>query len=166
MARFNNPASTGSSTDTYDKLYVTNNGAGTNIKIGDDAWIGDVNLANHISVNGDQDATQGGIVLGSAKTNKIATNGTDLTLTAANDVVLAAGSGFAYIGTPTEANRIAKWSETLFRKTNIPAHDHGASGDLKGMFAHDDTHLYICIANYVNNSTVIWKRINWAGGNW
>ena len=48
----------------------------------------------------------------------------------------------------------------------VPAHDHGKAGDEKHMFTYDSTHLYICTANYVNDSTVIWKRINWAGGNW
>ena len=51
-------------------------------------------------------------------------------------------------------------------RSSIPAHDHGAAGDIKNMFSYDNTHLYMCIADYVSDSTVIWKRINWAGGNW
>ena len=166
MARFNQGS--GSSTDTYDKLYTTNNGGGENVKIGDDAWIGDVNTSNHISVKGDQDATKGGIIFGSAKTEKIATDGTNLSLNANNDIILNPGSGYGYIGSPTVngSTRIAKWSDTLIRVASVPAHDYGVTGDRKGMFAHDNTHLYVCIADYVNNSTVIWKRINWAGGNW
>ena len=53
-------------TDTYDKLYVTNNGSGTNVKIGDDAWIGDVNAADTISIRGQQNAANGYIVFGNA----------------------------------------------------------------------------------------------------
>jgi hypothetical protein len=167
MARFTQDNS-GSSTDTYEKLYTTNNGGGENVKIGDDAWIGDVNTANHISITGNQDATKGGLILGSAKTEKIATDGTNLSLNANNDIILNPGSTYAYIGSPTVngSTRIAKWSETLVRVANVPAHDYGVAGDRKGMFAHDNTHLYICIADYVNNSTVIWKRINWAIGGW
>jgi len=166
MARFNQGST--SSTDTYDKLYTTNNGAGENLKIGDDAWIGDVNTANHISIKGDQDATKGGIIFGSAKTEKIANDGTNLSLNANNDIIFNPGSTYVYVGTPIANgnNRLAKWSETLVRVANVPAHDYGVTGDRKGMFAHDNTHLYICIADYVNNSTVIWKRINWAGGSW
>ena len=40
-------------------VYATNNGNGTNFKIGDDAWIGDVNLANTLQVKGQQDGTKG-----------------------------------------------------------------------------------------------------------
>ena len=95
------PAGNGSPTDTYDKLYVTNNGAGTNVKIGDDAWIGDVNVANHISVKGFEDASKGGIIFGNGLSEKIATDGSNLSLTAENDIILNAGSSYAYLGTPT-----------------------------------------------------------------
>lgn len=119
MARFTTPgpkgdtgpAGTGSPTDTYDKLYTTNNGAGTNVKIGDDAWIGDVNIANVMSVKGVQDPTKGGIVFGSGLSEKIETDGDDLIITAENDVILNPGSTYGYIGTPEidGGNRIATW---------------------------------------------------------
>jgi hypothetical protein len=50
--------------------------------------------------------------------------------------------------------------------SSIPAHDYGVAGDKKNTFSYDNTHFYVCIADYVNDSTKIWKRINWAGGNW
>jgi hypothetical protein len=153
-------------TDTYDKLYVTNNGNGTNVKIGDDAWIGDVDIANHISIKGVEDATLGGIIFGSDKTERITSNSNDLTLTANNDILLAAGSGYGYLGSVTIPNRLAKWSQTLIKKSSVPAHNYGAAGDTAGMFTYDATYLYICTADYVNNTTVIWQRINWASGNW
>jgi hypothetical protein len=118
----------GTPTDTYDKVYATNNGNGTNFKVGDDAWIGDVNTANHISIKGDQDATKAGIILGSGKTEKIVSNATDMTLSANNDIILSPGSTYAYIGTPLQngSNRIAKRSDipTLYygnfaRSTNM-----------------------------------------------
>lgn len=119
MARFTTPgpkgdtgpAGTGSPTDTYDKLYTTNNGAGTNVKIGDDTWIGDVNIANVMSVKGVQDPTKGGIVFGNGLSEKIETDGDDLIITAENDVILNPGSTYGYIGTPEidGGNRIATW---------------------------------------------------------
>jgi hypothetical protein len=119
MARFTTPgpkgdtgaAGNGSSTDTYNKLYVTNNGAGTNVKIGDDAWIGDINVANNISIQGVEDATKGGIVFGTGLSEKIQTDGSNLTLTAENDIILNAGSTYSYLGTPEldGGNRIATW---------------------------------------------------------
>jgi hypothetical protein len=42
---------------------ATDNGNGTNFKIGDDAWIGDVNLSNTLQVKGQQDSTKGYIKL-------------------------------------------------------------------------------------------------------
>jgi hypothetical protein len=110
----------GTSTDTYDKLYVTNNGAGTNVKIGDDAWIGDVNIANFISVKGVEDASKGGVVFGNGLSEKIETNGTDLTITAENDVILNPGSTYGYLGAVTVDDRIATWGY-------LNAHKFGAS---------------------------------------
>ena len=105
------PAGNATPTDTYDKLYTTNNGNGTNVKIGDDAWIGDVNSANTMSVKGAQNAALGGIVFGNGLSEKIATDGSNLTLTAENDIILNAGSSYSYLGTPEldGGNRIATW---------------------------------------------------------
>jgi hypothetical protein len=105
------PAGNASATDTYDKLYVTNNGAGTNIKVGDDAWLGDVNSANNISVQGVEDATKGGFIFGNNLSEKIYSDGTNLKLEADNDVILYPGSDYAYIGAPTQngSTRIADW---------------------------------------------------------
>ena len=98
-----------SGTPSFTSLSVTGNNIGTNIAIGDDAYIGDLNVSNHIAIQGQQDVTKGGIVFGSAKTEKISSNGTDLTLTADNDIILLPGSNYAYIGTPQldGNNRIA-----------------------------------------------------------
>lgn len=96
---------------SFDKIYVTHNSDGTNIKVGDDAWIGDVDIANHISVQGVQDATKGGVVLGSNETELISSDGTNLSIEADNDVILYPGSTYAYIGQPEMdgGNRIATW---------------------------------------------------------
>ena len=100
-------------TVTFDKVITTHNGDGTNVKIGDDAWIGDVNIANHVAIIGQQNSLQGGVVLGSNETEKISSNGTDLSVNANNDIILNPGSTYAYIGTPQVdgSNRIAKMSD-------------------------------------------------------
>jgi len=38
---------------------ATSNGLGTNFKVGDDAWIGDVNIGNTLQIMGQEDPTQG-----------------------------------------------------------------------------------------------------------
>jgi hypothetical protein len=86
---------------TFSKITLTNNGTIDNITIGDDVIIGDGNVANHLVVVGNQDSTQGGIVFGEEKTEKIASDGTNLTLEADNDIILYPGSSYAYLGTPT-----------------------------------------------------------------
>jgi hypothetical protein len=50
---------------SVDILFTGNNGNGTNIKIGDDAWIGDINMANVIGLKGVQDGHKGYIQFGS-----------------------------------------------------------------------------------------------------
>jgi hypothetical protein len=124
----------GTPTDTYDKVYATNNGSGTNFKVGDDAWIGDVNTANHLSVKGAQDATKGGIILGSGKTEKIVSNATDMTLSANNDIILNPGSTYAYIGTPEQngSNRIATMS-TFYTAGSWNPQFTDTSGTLAGI---------------------------------
>jgi len=86
---------------TTNKIITTSNGATDNIKIGDDAYIGDGNIANNIAVIGQQDATQGGVVFGSNETEQISTDGSNLNIEADNDIILYPGSSYAYLGAPT-----------------------------------------------------------------
>lgn len=61
---------------SQDKYYATNNGNGTNFKVGDDVWIGDVNVSNTMQVAGVQNSGSGYIKLGSgAGTPVIGTSG-------------------------------------------------------------------------------------------
>lgn len=124
MARFTQPAGSGGGTElpqglatnsspTFVKVITTSNGATDNLKIGDDAYIGDGNVANHVVIIGQQDATAGGIVLGSAETEVISTNGTDLSLTADNDIVLYPGSNYAYLNAIDEDHRLATMADIL-----------------------------------------------------
>ncbi|NBR26462.1 MAG: hypothetical protein EBU08_22315, partial [Micrococcales bacterium] len=53
------------------QVYSTNNGNGTNYAVGDDVWLGDINLANTMVLKGQQDGSQGYLIFG---------NGTQLSL--------------------------------------------------------------------------------------
>ena len=53
---------------SFDKVLSTNNGNGTNFKVGDDVWLGDVNQADTMSIRGQQNAANGYIVFGNADT--------------------------------------------------------------------------------------------------
>ena len=48
---------------------------------------------------------------------------------------------------------------TTFPTSTAPAHSYGVAGDKIGMLAFDSTYIYYCTADYVNNSTDIWKRV-------
>lgn len=74
----------GNANFTYDKgfntLYAgtfagTLNGSGQNFKVGDDAWIGDINLSNTIGIKGQQDGTQCYIVFGNTNTQTLGRSG-------------------------------------------------------------------------------------------
>ena len=52
-------------------LIATSNGAGTNFKVGDDAWIGDINTANTAQIMGQQNNSSAYIRFGSGASNPI-----------------------------------------------------------------------------------------------
>lgn len=53
---------------SIDQVISTNNGNGTNFKVGDDVWIGDINTSDTLSIRGQQSANNGYIVFGNADT--------------------------------------------------------------------------------------------------
>lgn len=54
----------------------TNNGNGTNFKVGDDAWIGDINTADTLRISGQQNSANAYIVFGTSDTSKLGRAGT------------------------------------------------------------------------------------------
>ena len=80
-----------SASPTFDQVISTNNGNGTNFRIGDDAWIGDINAANTFRVQGQQDATQGYIVFGNSNATALGRSGTGA-LTYGGNTVYHAGN--------------------------------------------------------------------------
>jgi hypothetical protein len=61
--------------NTADQFIASNNGNGTNFRVGDDVWLGDIDVANTMSVRGLQSAASGFIRFGS-DTNPLGYNGT------------------------------------------------------------------------------------------
>ena len=57
-------------------------------------------------------------------------------------------------------------ADRLILSINSPAHSYGAAGDKTGMIAFDTSYIYYCVANYLNNSTDIWKRTAYSAGTW
>ena len=68
---------------TFDYVAAANNGYGQNFKVGDDAWIGDYNVANSIRIKGAQDPSNAYINFGNSDTATLGRAGTgNLTYTA------------------------------------------------------------------------------------
>jgi hypothetical protein len=65
-----------SATPSFDQIFLTNNGNGTNVKIGDDAWIGDVNTANALRIMGQQNNADGYIIFGNSNFTALGRSGT------------------------------------------------------------------------------------------
>jgi hypothetical protein len=61
---------------TADQFMSTNNGAGFNYKIGDDAWIGDINVADTFRVTGNQNNNNGYITFGNSSNQALGRAGT------------------------------------------------------------------------------------------
>ena len=93
-----------------DKIYLTNNGGGTNVYIGDDVVLGDVNQANTLGLRGLQDSSQAYIVFGSSNntayigrsgTNPITVTGqfkVDSGVVTGNDAISLQIAGYANKG--------------------------------------------------------------------
>ena len=65
------------STLTVSIVAANNNGAGTNFQVGDDAWIGDINVADTLGIKGQQNPANGYIIFGNSDaTGKLGRAGT------------------------------------------------------------------------------------------
>jgi hypothetical protein len=84
--QFNDAGSFGSNTGlTFNKttgvftapiVASSNNGSGTNFRVGDDAWIGDVNLADTLRISGQQNVNNAYVVFGASNANTLGRAGT------------------------------------------------------------------------------------------
>lgn len=99
-----------------DQIRLTNNGSGTNVYIGDDVVLGDVNAANTLSVRGIQDATKGYIVFGNA--NNTAYIGRDGT-----NPITATGQFAVNSGTVTGTDAVAFQISGYANKGGTGYHD-------------------------------------------
>jgi hypothetical protein len=72
-------------------VYATANGTGRSISVGDDAWIGDINIANTLSIRGQADGNAGFVSFGNSL-GTLGCNANDAQLRWNNSVVLHAGN--------------------------------------------------------------------------
>jgi hypothetical protein len=58
-----------------DRIHAGNNGNGTNFRVGDDLWLGDINVANTMRLMGQQDNTQAFIRFGNTNNSSLGVSG-------------------------------------------------------------------------------------------
>ena len=131
-------------------IHATNNNNGTNFRVGDDAWIGDVNIANTIQISGIETPYEGYIKFGSgSNTPRIGTTGnSDLIIE--NAWIQADGIELNYnilANGDVSASKI--YATELFR---LDPQDSLPYGEV-GFIAVSSSHLY-----FHNDSS--WNRID------
>ena len=96
----------------FNTVHATSNSDGQNFKVGDDVWIGDIDVANTVNIKGVEDPSQGYISFGNnwgdgeTYTN-IGFDGSDLYIKNNSNNIILQPDGAAYIGNATINNRIA-----------------------------------------------------------
>ena len=88
-----NKAATFASSVTADQVITTNNGNGQNYRIGDDAWIGDINVANTFRISGNQNSANGYITFGNSSNDALGRAGTGALTWAGNTIWHAGNDG-------------------------------------------------------------------------
>jgi hypothetical protein len=106
---------------SFDIVYSTNNGNGTNFAVGDDIWIGDVNLSNTMQLTGQQNANIAYIKFGSGS------NRPYIGSTSSGSLIIS-GSTSVLIGTQATT---ARFADTAVIVSSIPsAIQHNESGSI------------------------------------
>jgi hypothetical protein len=114
----------------------------------------------------------------SLPTTTYASNGYPQIVIQVNSAPVATTANFVYalylpvrdtpatIANGTKSLMVLPSGYVVFPTVTVPAHSYGVAGDVAGMLAFDATYIYYCTANYVNNSTNIWKRTAHGTGTW
>jgi hypothetical protein len=108
---------------TFDYVETANNGQGTNYKVGDDAWIGDTNLANTIRIKGLQDATNGYIIFGNNDGKSLGRSGSGALTYDANTIWHAGNDGS---GSGLDADLLDGLNSTDFARSSAESYANAA----------------------------------------
>jgi hypothetical protein len=129
---------------TGSRIFSTSNGQGTNYSVGDDAWIGDINQADTISIRGRQNAANAYIVFGNASIAQLGRSGTG---------PLTYSGAFSAAGNITGGNIITA-DGTIIRSGRLALTSNASGGFL---YQIDNSPLYLGAntANIANASITI-----------
>ena len=109
---------------TADQVYTSNNGNGQNIRIGDDFWLGDVNVADTTRFSGAQDSTRAFVIFGSSDAVALGRTGTGPlyyggNFNVAGVITASSFSGNASSATYATSSGIATYATTAGVSTSV-----------------------------------------------
>jgi len=110
----NNPSISGIL--TADQVYTSNNGNGQNVRIGDDFWLGDVNVSNTARFSGAQDSSKAFIIFGSSDAVALGRTGTGPLYYGGNFDVAGIATATSFSGSGTNLTGIVT---SIVAGTNI-----------------------------------------------
>jgi hypothetical protein len=129
-----------------DYYTASNNGNGTNYRIGDDAWLGDINVADTVGLKGQQNSSLGFIKFGTAPST-FGYNGTALTYTSnvslsntkINDILTIANDKRIIFNNPTAGNGVRLVHQSDDNFVFYVASTTGAERAIFSVFSNSNT---------------------------
>jgi hypothetical protein len=118
---------------TFDTIIVANNGIGRSIRIGDDAWIGDVNLQDTIAIRGAFSAANAYIVFGSADSTALGRAGAGALTYGGNTVWHAGNDG---VGSGLDADLLDGFPHTAFANATFANTDYTTISTTAGVYGN------------------------------
>ena len=118
---------------TFDTIIVANNGIGRSLRIGDDAWIGDVNLADTLAIRGAFNTANAYIVFGSADTTALGRAGSGALTYGGNTVWHAGNDG---VGSGLDADLLDGFPHTAFANATFANTDYTTISATAGVYGN------------------------------
>lgn len=102
-----------SASPIFDSIHLSANGSGDNIRVGDDAFIGDINAAHTLGIRGVNDATKGYIKFGS-DSNSFGYDGATLVYTGTAKIAIVSATSVSAITSTARTFQITEQALTTY----------------------------------------------------
>lgn len=154
---------------TADQFFSNNNGNGQNYRIGDDVYIGDINVANTFRVQGSQNPANGYITFGNSSNTQLGRAGTGAltwggNFEVAGNTLLGNSNGDyvhindrLFVGATDSGNAEFWFGEGTTGDVNYGAHWHWDSGYTHKWFTVNNS-TETLMMDYATNDT---SKVNW-----
>ena len=133
---------------TFDTILTANNGQGRNIRVGDDLWLGDINLADTMSLRGAQNTANAYIVFGSSDSTALGRAGSGALTYGGNTVWHAGNDG---TGSGLDADYLDGFHYTAFANATFANTDYTTISATAGTYGNA---AYIPVTTLTANGRV------------